>query len=58
MSLESGLEKLSGLKSLEELSVVGLATKIGDKEIQWMAENWPKLRVIYGVYGGGKDWRR
>ncbi|KAK3811088.1 MAG: hypothetical protein J3Q66DRAFT_390972 [Benniella sp.] len=58
MSLESGLEKLSGLKSLKELNVVGLATKIGDKEIQWMTENWPKLSFIYGVYKNGKDWRR
>ncbi|KAK3811093.1 MAG: hypothetical protein J3Q66DRAFT_58718 [Benniella sp.] len=48
MSLESGLDKLSGLKSLKELCVGRMATKIGIKEVQWMAENWPKFSVIRG----------
>ena len=56
MSLESGLEKLSGLKSLKELSIVNLVTtKIGIKEVQWMVENWPKLNTIYGLDGRGRD---
>ncbi|KAK3811086.1 MAG: hypothetical protein J3Q66DRAFT_404470 [Benniella sp.] len=58
MSLESGLDKLSGLKSLKILNVGKLATKISTKEVQWMAENWPKLNVIYGVDGYGKNWSR
>ncbi|KAK3811083.1 MAG: hypothetical protein J3Q66DRAFT_58648 [Benniella sp.] len=48
MSLESGLDKLSGLKSLKKLSVGKMATKIGIQEIRWMVENWPKLSVLYG----------
>ncbi|KAK3811112.1 MAG: hypothetical protein J3Q66DRAFT_351063, partial [Benniella sp.] len=49
LSLESGLHKLSGLKSLKELGVISLALKIGVEEVQWMAENWPELRTIYGM---------
>jgi hypothetical protein len=58
MTLESGLDKLSGLKSLQELNVGSMETNIGTKEIQWMVENWPKLGVIHGVNGRAKDWRR
>jgi len=49
MSLQSGLDNLSGLKNLKELNVHGMKTKIGAKEIPWMKVNWPKIRVIYGV---------
>ncbi|KAK3811115.1 MAG: hypothetical protein J3Q66DRAFT_58902 [Benniella sp.] len=49
LSLESGLHKLSGLKSLKELGVVSLALKVGVEEVQWMTENWPELRTIYGM---------
>ncbi|KAF9199770.1 hypothetical protein BGZ49_010072 [Haplosporangium sp. Z 27] len=48
MSLESGLYKLGGLKNLRELSIANMCVNIGMKEIRWMAENWPKLRIIYG----------
>jgi hypothetical protein len=60
MSLESGLGKLSGLKKLKELNVVGFLTRIGVEEVQWMVENWPKLRIIYGFDnhdGSGGDRR-
>ncbi|KAK3810907.1 MAG: hypothetical protein J3Q66DRAFT_350467 [Benniella sp.] len=49
MSLESGLYKLTGLKRLKELIVSGMKTKIGVKEVQWMATHWPRLRVIHGL---------
>jgi hypothetical protein len=49
MSLESGLDKLSVLKSLRGLNVDGLATKIGTQEVQWMLENWPKLVGVRGL---------
>ncbi|KAK3810888.1 MAG: hypothetical protein J3Q66DRAFT_350431 [Benniella sp.] len=51
MSLESGLHKLSTLKKLEELNVTCLVVRIGVEEVQWMVENWPRLRVIYGLDG-------
>ncbi|KAK3810902.1 MAG: hypothetical protein J3Q66DRAFT_372628 [Benniella sp.] len=58
MSLESGLHKLSELTKLKELNVLGMKTKIGIKEIQWMTEHWPRLRVLRGLDGsddGGKQ---
>ncbi|KAG0227579.1 hypothetical protein B0O80DRAFT_499598 [Mortierella sp. GBAus27b] len=57
MSLESGLDKLSELGSLKELSVEGLMTKIGLQEVQWMATHWPRLRALYGLdrEGDGKE---
>ncbi|KAF9345840.1 hypothetical protein BGX34_004411 [Mortierella sp. NVP85] len=50
MSLKSGLGKISGLKKLKEISVIGLKTSIGVREVQWMAENWPSLRNVYGLW--------
>ncbi|KAK3810859.1 MAG: hypothetical protein J3Q66DRAFT_350384 [Benniella sp.] len=55
MSLESGLWMLSGLKSLKELGVIRMKSRIGVEEVQWMVKHWPKLRVICGLnkrYGG------
>jgi len=49
LSLESGLHKLSGLKAMQALNVSGMRSKIGVKEVHWMAEHWPKLRIIYGI---------
>ncbi|KAG0243220.1 hypothetical protein B0O80DRAFT_528389 [Mortierella sp. GBAus27b] len=54
VSLESGLDKLSGLKALRTLSVPHLGnTRNGD--VQWMAENWPTLGTIYGLFGKDID---
>ncbi|KAK3811072.1 MAG: hypothetical protein J3Q66DRAFT_404458 [Benniella sp.] len=57
MSLESGLDKLSGLKSLFHLSIEKLAMKIGTQEVQWMVENWPKLRFIFGLDVSGREYK-
>ncbi|KAK3811054.1 MAG: hypothetical protein J3Q66DRAFT_372740 [Benniella sp.] len=56
MTLERGLHKLSGLKSLKSLCFRGIPGKIGIKEVQWMVKNWPKLRWINGLVGSGEDW--
>ncbi|KAK3811040.1 MAG: hypothetical protein J3Q66DRAFT_350843 [Benniella sp.] len=53
LSLESGLYKLAGLKKLKELYISGLCVKFGIKEVQWMVENWPRLRVIDGLKANG-----
>ena len=53
MSLASGLGKLSGFKELRELSVFGLATRIGIEEAQWMSANWPRLYVVRGLGDAG-----
>ncbi|KAF9537701.1 hypothetical protein EC957_007804, partial [Mortierella hygrophila] len=49
LSLESGLDELAGLKQLEELDVAQMAHRIGLVEVQWMVENWPRLRIINGL---------
>ncbi|KAI8355996.1 hypothetical protein B0O80DRAFT_448477 [Mortierella sp. GBAus27b] len=49
MSLDSGLDKLSRLKALTELSVTHMKKNTKIKDIQWMVENWPRLGVIYGL---------
>jgi hypothetical protein len=49
MSLESGLDKLSGLNKLKELNIRGIHTRIGVKEAQWIAEHWLRLRNITGL---------
>ncbi|KAG0303068.1 hypothetical protein BGZ97_002050 [Linnemannia gamsii] len=48
-SLESGLERLGGLKELEVLDVKSTAHRIGVAELEWMHVNWPKLKVIKGL---------
>ncbi|KAK3810945.1 MAG: hypothetical protein J3Q66DRAFT_350570 [Benniella sp.] len=46
-TLESGLHKLAGLKSLERLDVWSMEVKLGLEEVQWMAEHWPSLRLLH-----------
>lgn len=48
MTLESGLDKLSGLKMLRELSISGMMVNMRAKDVQWMAEHWKVLRRIHG----------
>ncbi|KAF9550728.1 hypothetical protein EC957_012045 [Mortierella hygrophila] len=49
LSLASGLDELAELKDLETLDVTQLAHRIGMAEVQWMVENWPKLKSIPGL---------
>lgn len=49
MSLESGLYKLAGLKELKELRIWDIKARVGVPEVQWMVEQWPKLRVLVGL---------
>lgn len=49
LSLASGPGELAGLKDLETLDVSQLAHRIGMAEVQWMVENWPKLKSIPGL---------
>ncbi|KAF9349325.1 hypothetical protein BGX34_001857 [Mortierella sp. NVP85] len=53
MSLESGLDQLEGMKRMKILNVSLMETRIGQKEAQWMAEHWPKLREIHGLENRG-----
>lgn len=49
LSLASGLGRLSTLKNLEEFGFEGLDHRIGRPEIEWMAVNWPRLKVLRGL---------
>lgn len=51
MSLESGLDRLSGLVNLVELDVSGMRARIGVNEVEWMTQHWPRLRIISGLCG-------
>ncbi|KAF9274314.1 hypothetical protein BGZ74_004428, partial [Mortierella antarctica] len=55
MTLESGLEQLKSLKSLQVLDVRRMAQRIGLREVQWMTQHWPKLRVIRGLHNEGDN---
>ncbi|KAG0261436.1 hypothetical protein DFQ27_002959, partial [Actinomortierella ambigua] len=48
MTLESGLDELAGLKELEELDIHHMDHRVGVSELEWMAENFPKLRRLRG----------
>ncbi|KAF8932707.1 hypothetical protein BGZ47_011233 [Haplosporangium gracile] len=48
-SLDSGLGNLSVLKDLEMFGFEGIDLRIGTKELDWMAESWPKLRMLRGL---------
>jgi len=55
MSLESELDMLQGLSALQELSVSNVDTLIGWKELQWMSQHWPRLRIIRGMDKKDRD---
>ncbi|KAF9132550.1 hypothetical protein BGW39_011815 [Mortierella sp. 14UC] len=49
LTLESGLDLLSELKSLESFSVWGMDHRIGKKELLWMQRNWHSVRRVFGL---------
>ncbi|KAG0332140.1 hypothetical protein BG004_001373 [Podila humilis] len=49
MKLGHGLELLKSLQQLEELQVFEVGLDIGLQEVQWMHEQWPRLRHVYGL---------
>ncbi|KAF9090419.1 hypothetical protein BGX23_005980 [Mortierella sp. AD031] len=49
LTLESGLDELASLKDLEVFGFEGIDHRIGKKELEWMAVNWPKLKEIRGL---------
>ncbi|KAF9955261.1 hypothetical protein BGZ65_003492 [Modicella reniformis] len=50
MTLQSGLGHMANLKALKTLDINFLPqVNIGLSEVQWIAENWPALRLISGL---------
>ncbi|KAK3841525.1 MAG: hypothetical protein J3R72DRAFT_491418 [Linnemannia gamsii] len=48
-SLDAGLTALGGLKGLEVLGFEGANHCIGEKELDWMAASWPRLKAVRGL---------
>lgn len=53
LSLASGLGRLGTLKDLEVFGFEGVDHRIGKPELEWMAVNWPKLKVMRGLQEDG-----
>ncbi|KAF9086337.1 hypothetical protein BGX29_001457 [Mortierella sp. GBA35] len=49
LSLASGLARLGALENLEVFGFEGVDHRIGKSELEWMAINWPKLKVMRGL---------
>ncbi|KAF9098237.1 hypothetical protein BGX27_000835, partial [Mortierella sp. AM989] len=51
LSLDSGLQRLSGLRKLKSLDITLLGKQEWKApEIEWIASNWPMLRRLDGIY--------
>ncbi|KAF9371385.1 hypothetical protein CPB97_002003 [Podila verticillata] len=50
LTLETGLEMLCGLKTLEELHIPNMDHLVAEgQEVEWMVEHWPRLSVLTGL---------
>ncbi|KAG0298914.1 hypothetical protein BGZ96_004221 [Linnemannia gamsii] len=49
LTLESGLDQLTDLVDLEVFGFEGINHRLGDQEMSWIAEHWPRLRVMRGL---------
>ncbi|KAG0026532.1 hypothetical protein BGZ82_009437, partial [Podila clonocystis] len=43
---EGGLELLSGLKRMRNMNVKKMGHKVGQRELEWMVEQWPTVRLL------------
>ena len=50
LSLASGLDQLSTLTKLEVFGFESVDHRIDEEELKWMAEKWPRLRVMRGLH--------
>ncbi|KAG0379574.1 hypothetical protein BGX24_012609 [Mortierella sp. AD032] len=50
LTLESGFDQLETLKELEVFGFEGVGHHLDKAELNWMAEKWPKLRVMRGIH--------
>ncbi|KAG0339323.1 hypothetical protein BG004_006865 [Podila humilis] len=54
MTLSSGLNELTDLKSLRVFDVGFTNHLIGKCELEWMIQNWPSVEEFYGLYSNGR----
>ncbi|KAI8606024.1 hypothetical protein EDD21DRAFT_439862 [Dissophora ornata] len=58
LTLERGLDNLSGLSNLETIHVTGWEAEMGAPEADWMARHWPRLENIYTLYNkNDNEWK-
>lgn len=50
LSLASGLDQLSTLTKLEVFGFESVDHRIDEEELRWMANKWPRLRVMRGLH--------
>ncbi|KAF9125858.1 hypothetical protein BGW39_007098 [Mortierella sp. 14UC] len=55
LSLASGLSLLGGLQELETFRFEGVDHCIGEEELVWMNDHWPRLRTLHGLQAEGFD---
>jgi len=48
LRLENGLDALSTLCALHTLSITGTRQKMGEKEAEWIVQNWRSLEHVFG----------
>ncbi|KAF9126185.1 hypothetical protein BGW39_006818 [Mortierella sp. 14UC] len=48
-TLETGLSQLSVLKELEVFGFDGMTDRVGEAELTWIAQSWPRLCLVYGL---------
>jgi len=51
LSLDLGLAKLSNLSKLETLGIKALNHRLGQEEVEWMRDKWPRLKGVLGLDG-------
>lgn len=47
----AGLEQLITLKKLETIGYKAMDHGIGEAEVRWMSESWPRLKTVLGMAG-------
>lgn len=55
MTLETGLDKLSGQRRLEELMLAGMRIRMGVKRVEWMTGHWPRMWTTRRLDIDGRD---
>ncbi|KAF9923205.1 hypothetical protein BGZ67_010006, partial [Mortierella alpina] len=56
MNLESGLDLLGGLESLQVVALEDMEVGINDEnEQKWVAEHWPRVSVLTTDFGTDRD---
>ncbi|KAG0207647.1 hypothetical protein BGX28_001165 [Mortierella sp. GBA30] len=56
-TVDAGLAKLAGLEKLEQLNIEGIYQHLEERDVEWMLEHWPKLKVVEGELHHKKDKR-